>query len=286
MKVGFYVENYDEDFLNFLSNINFEFLIFKKSENEKEKLYRNVRIFETRNIKQKIIETQTKIIFVEKNLELEKNDYILIKIVDNSFEKILFPKYENFAFRVEKSEIYFPYFIDFEFFSNYKNKMKKFEKFKRITIFCKSISFEFFELNRILVKELIKRKVIFQVYGLFDQNFANQKNFIFIRRNLSKEERAQLYYFSDLIICLDNFKKEVLEAMAMGKNVLTLDGFSNIKFDLHDKKLIKKIERFLNFSGINEFAKEYAKDFDIKNASKIFEKELKEKLPILIAKSL
>jgi hypothetical protein len=85
-----------------------------------------------------------------------------------------------------------------------------------------------------------------------------------------------LYYFSSSIFVFENFKKEILEAMSMGKFVYTLDSsFGSLKFSLKDN-LLSKVKRAIEF---NEFYYDFvlkAKKYSIENSSKIFKEEIQE----------
>lgn len=279
MKIGFLLDKVDEDIIKFLSLINYEIIIFEKSKESGEYFSENnIKIIKTLNFESAIRQEDVKILFIDKNINFKSNYAVNVKIVENELERYVFD-YEFYAIRNKKVEdcIYFPYFIDFEFFSNFKSKFKKFDKINRITILANSfdtglVSF----LEKILeLKKLIKNLNFIVYQATSDKVYP----FItFISRELSKKERAELYLNSNLIIAIENKKKEVLEAMAMKKIVITNDGFlgtPNINFG----NFLAKIQRLLNFEEY-EANQLIAKEYDYRNSAKIFEKELRELIEI------
>lgn len=282
MKIGFLVKKLDEDFAEFLNYINYEFVVIEKSdENSESFLKDNVKLIKTLNFEKFIVENDIKFLFIDKEIDFKSKHAINIKIIDNELEKFVFD-YDNFAIRSKKIEnsIYFPYFIDFEFFSNFYSKLKKYDKIKRITILTNSfdvvlVSF----LEKLLELRKSIEKLNFIVYGTESNRIIPFVNFI--SRELNKKERAELYLNSDIIIAIEDRKKEILEAMAMKKIILTNDGFLGLP-NINFGNIINKIERLLNFKEY-EANQIIAREFSIKNASKIFEKELKDFIEIKIS---
>lgn len=279
MKIGFLLANLDEDLPKFLKNIDYEFVIIEKSNFEEQKhLDNNVKLVRTLNFEKVIKDEDIRILFIDKSIDYKNNNCINVKIVDNELEIYAFD-YDFYAVRSKKVEnqIYFPYFIDFNFFSNYSNKLKKYEKVRRITILTNSFDASLISLIEKLseLKKEIK-DLIFTIYkATTNQNY---KSIVFISRELNKEERAKLYFFSDLIISIEDRKKEVLEAMSMKKIVITNDGFLNTP-NLSFGNIVNKVKRLLEFKEY-EANKVIASEFDIENSSKIFEKELKKFIEI------
>lgn len=279
MRIGFLVEKTDEDFLNFLSLINFEFVVIEKSFEISEFFPKeNIKVIKSMNFEKVIEENEVKVLFIEKNINFKSKNAINVKIIDSELEKFVFD-YEFYAIRTKKIEdhIYFPYFIDFEFFSSFKSKLKKFDKINRITILTNSFDATLLSfLEKILELKKYIKNLSFIVYKASSDKVYPFINFI--RRELNKKERAELYFNSNLIISLENRKKEVLEAMAMKKIVITNDGFLGTP-NLNFGNIMNKIQRLMSFNEY-EANQLIAKEFDIKNTAKIFEKELKELIEI------
>ncbi|MEM0242940.1 MAG: hypothetical protein QXT34_00580 [Candidatus Aenigmatarchaeota archaeon] len=279
MKIGFLLDKIDEDIIKFLSLINYETVIFEKSKEFGEYFpENNIKIIKTLNFENAIKQEDVKILFVDKNVNFKSNYAINIKIVENELERYIFD-YDFYAIRNKKIEncIYFPYFIDFDFFSNFKSKFKKFDRIKRITILTNSFDATLISILEKLMslKKEIKNLyfIVYQVYSEKTFPFVN-----FISRELSKTERAELFLNSSLIISIENRKKEVLEAMAMKRIAITNDGFANtlkINFD----KLLFTIKRALDFVEY-EVNKIVASEYDIKKSAKIFENEIKDFIEI------
>jgi len=274
MKIGFLLNEIEEDLIDFLNKINFEFVIIQKSfEKEEEQFKENVKLIKTANFEKAIKDNDIRILFVSKEIDYKSKECINVKIVDNEYERFVFD-YDFYAIRTKKLEdaIYFPYFIDFDFFSNYRNKFKKYEKVKRITLLTNSIDITLVSFLEKFVK--LRNKVKNLQFLVYKASNPSKIDFInFIDRNLNKKERADLYYFSDLIISLEDRKKEVLEAMSMKKVVVTNDGFLNTP-QLSFENFENKILRLIDF-GEYEVNKIIAQEYSIENSAQIFEKELK-----------
>jgi len=272
--IGFFLKEFDEDWVKFLKKTGIESCILIKSENRKVIEDENVKVIFSNDIPNEIKNFGIKSIFIDYELDVKFNNVENIKIIENEFEKEIFKGYDAYALRKEKIEgfIYLPYFFDFEFFSNFKSKFKIFEKKKRVLILSRNLTVDLaIVLEKIL--PLIKENFEIVFYRI---DLPNRKNMIFINRNLEKNERANLYYFSSSIFVFENFKKEILEAMSMGKFVYTLDSsFGSLKFSLKDN-LLSKVKKAIEF---NEFYYDFvlkAKKYSIENSSKIFKEEIQE----------
>jgi hypothetical protein len=270
--LSFLLKEYDEDWVKFLNNIDAECYILIKDENRKIIEEENVKIIFSNDISSEIKNLNIKSIFIDYELDIKFNNIENIKIIENKYEKEIFKGYDAYALRKEKVEgfIYLPYFFDFDFFSKFKSKFKIFEKKKRILILSKNVTID---LAIILEKifPILKNNIEVIFYKI---DLSNRKNMIFINRKLSKEERANLYFYSSVIFTFENFKKEILEAMSMGKFVYTLDAsFGSLRFSLEDN-LLSKLKKAIEFGEFYKEMIERAKNYSIENSSKIFEEEL------------
>lgn len=283
MRIGFLTKFFDEDLSKLLGLIKeYEFFILEKNREESEvSLNDNVKLIRTLNFEKIIRDNEIKILFIDKDIDLKSDSTINIKIIDNELESLIFD-YEFFAVRTKTSEknIYFPYFIDFNFFSKYKNKLKKYDRITRITILTNSFEITLVSfLEKLLELRKLKGNLNLIVYKIFlnNQNYHQYHQYSypfvnFITRELNKKDRAELFFNSNLIIALENRKKEVLEAMALKRIVITNDGFlgtPTLNFD----NFFSKIERLLSI-GEYEANQIISKQFDIESVAKIFEEEL------------
>jgi hypothetical protein len=272
--IGFFLKEFDEDWVKFLKKVGIESCILIKNEGRKVVEDGNVKVVFSNDISNEIKSFGIKSIFIDYELDVKFNNVENIKIIENEFEKEIFKGYDAYALRKEKVEgfIYLPHFFDFEFFSNFKSKFKIFERKKRVLILSKNLTVD---LAIVFEKILPLTKENFEIV-FYKIDLPNRKNMIFINRNLEKNERANLYYFSSSIFVFENFKKEILEAMSMGKFVYTLDSsFGSLRFSLNDN-LLSKVKRALEF---NEFYYDFilkAKKYSIENSSKIFKEEIQE----------
>jgi len=270
--LAFFLKEFDEDWVNFLKNVGVESFIFIKSEDRKVLEEENVKVIFSNDISSEIKKFGIKTIFIDYEIDVKFSNVENIKIIENEFEKEIFKGYDAYALRREKVEgfIYLPYFFDFNYFSSFTSKFKIFERKRRILILLKNVTVD---LATIFEKVIPLLKNNFEIV-FYRIELANRKNMIFINRKLEKEERAKLYYFSSAIFVFENFKKEVLEAMSMGKFVYTLDScFDSLKFSLRDD-LLQKIKKAISFGGFYFDMIEKARKFSIENSSKIFRKEL------------
>lgn len=269
--LGFLIKEFDDDWVNFLKNVGINSCLLIPSNKKQNYFDENVEIVFSDEIANEIKERKVETIFIDRELDLKFSNAENIKIIENEYEKEIYKGYDAYALRSEKKEgfIYLPYFVDYEYFSNFKPSFPSFEKKKRILVLTKGLNIDIAILFEKFFPIFKKYETVF-----YKLDLPNRKNIIFISRSLNKKERAELFYFSSVIFAFENFKKEVLEAMSMGKIVYSLDGsYNSLKFSLNDN-LEAKINRALEFNGYYPEMKAYAKDYNIEKVANIFKKEL------------